>query len=133
MGDTLPSVASLRHGRDLSESRAGTSGRSTSLYSVVPHQLSLLAVPPGCESCSSNQNIPRLLLLCCLISFLLLGLQFLVRATRMLLCFKAACPFHYSIHYGGGFSHASRVLTGNLLCRMGKRLRLYYSGLIRSP
>ncbi len=58
-----------------------------SLHSVLPQHLSLLAVPPGCESCSSNQNIPRLLLLCCLISFLLLGVQFLVGAFEdRLLC-----------------------------------------------
>lgn len=118
MGETLPSVPSLRHGRDPNESRAGTSGRSNSLYSVLPQQLTLLAVPPGCENCTSNQSIPRLLLLCCLISFVLLGLQFMV---MQLTITKAASPWYFS---------TSKVtckvdLSDNSdICRMAKHWRL---------
>lgn len=87
MGDTQPAVSVLRHGRDPHESRAGPSGRSTalptmpSLATTTANQLGLLAVPAGWENCTSNHNIPRLLLLACLISLVFLALQFTVSAS----------------------------------------------------
>ena len=127
MGETLPSVPSLRHGRDLNESRAGTSGRSNSLYSVLPQHLTLLAVPPGCESCVSSQSIPRLLLLCCLISLVLLGLQFLVNAELTIT--KPASPWFFCVTRT---TCKVCVSDGSDVCRMAKLWRRCCCGLTRS-
>ena len=72
----------LRHGRDPDEPSAGPSGRGTSLFST---QLSLSAAAPAYSHCpcSHSQSIPKLLLIFCLISLCLLGLQFLVRLFPM--------------------------------------------------
>ena len=57
--------------------QAGPSGRGSGLFST---QLSLSTSAPAYSHCPCGHcaSIPKLLLLCCLISFCLLGVQFMV-------------------------------------------------------